>query len=202
MRQVYIAIGALVIGGLPFNGIAQHKTLHEYLSDTNRISIRDSIRIAKAKANRVQVDSVPKEVVIDKYMRYIDIISPHGEVEGFAKSIEVLAFEKVIGEKVETFMLRNNTPYLMSDITLRFVYKTPDDSLMISYRDVVLPDEILPLSTKRYSIESFDTYKRYFYIDNPLKDKENGLPFSIHIELLDYKIAITPENYSTLIDEE
>ncbi|MCP9612855.1 hypothetical protein [Coprobacter tertius] len=109
----------------------------------------------------------------------------------FDKAITMLGFEKRVKDKNETFLLKNNTPYLVTRVKLKLIYKTRNDE-MIDYREITIDGEILPGTTKQFEKESFDKIKRYYYIKSmPLYDQDNGYPFKVMYELLRYDIAIT-----------
>ena len=64
---------------------------------------------------------------------------------------------------------------------------------MLDYREIVLDEEILPGMTKKFTIDSFDENRQYYYYLTPPTGKsiESSYPFKITFNLLRYDIAIT-----------
>ena len=105
----------------------------------------------------------------------------------------MLGFEKILSSKTESLMIKNNTPELVTRVHLRLTYKTPQNE-MLDYRDVVLDGEILPGMTKKFSFDSFDTNRQYYYYTTPPTGKaiESAYPFKVTATLLRYDIAVVP----------
>ena len=109
----------------------------------------------------------------------------------FSESIDILGFEKRLKDKNELYIVRNNTQYTITLIKLRVFYKTANDE-MLDYRDVTLPGEFLPQTTKQFEVESFDKGKRYYYYQSAEQNpKLEGYPFKITYELLRYDVSVT-----------
>ena len=116
-----------------------------------------------------------------------------GEVAAtdFSHAIDIMGFEKRLSDKNELYIIRNNTDDIITYIKLRVYYKTPKGE-MLDYREVVLTGELLPNTTRHFETPSFDSGKRYFYLEgNTAGNKSNGYPFVITYDLLRYDIAIT-----------
>ena len=111
----------------------------------------------------------------------------------FYQAIEMLGFEKILSSKTESLMIKNNTPELVTRVHLRLAYKTPQNE-MLDYREVVLDGEILPGMTKKFSFDSFDTNRQYYYYTTPPTGKavESAYPFKVTATLLRYDIAVVP----------
>lgn len=210
MKRLYILLGCLAICCTTQMGVAQqHRTLFEYLNDSNVVARR-------ATKNNLDTVAIQQDSIAPKVGTTIPLFSSNRHAVGvssnrvatetawrdsvaidFESSIAILIYEKILTDRVESFLLRNYTPFRIEDIHLRIRYNTPD-GVMINYRDVELQEEVLPHSTKAFTIESFDKSKQYFYIDNTLKPKESGYPFVVEIELLNYSIVVTPDNYAAI----
>lgn len=104
----------------------------------------------------------------------------------------ILGFEKPLASKKESLIVQNRTRETVTRIILRLVYKTPQDE-MLDYREIVLDEEILPGMTKKFTIDSFDENRQYYYYLTPPTGKsiESSYPFKITFNLLRYDIAIT-----------
>ena len=48
-------------------------------------------------------------------------------------AVDMLGFDKRMSDTKESFLLRNNTPYRLSRVVLKMIYRTPDGQ-MIDYR--------------------------------------------------------------------
>lgn len=118
----------------------------------------------------------------------------------FDQAIMILGFEKPLASKKESLIVQNRTQETVTRIILRLVYKTPQDE-MLDYREIVLDEEILPGMTKKFTIDSFDENRQYYYYLTPPTGKsiESSYPFKITFNLLRYDIAIT--NPSTANDK-
>lgn len=90
----------------------------------------------------------------------------------------------------ECFLLRNNTPYRLSRVVLKMIYRTPDGQ-MIDYRTRMVDCDLLPRSTRKCEIESFDRSKNYYHVDSP-PSRVSGRPFKVSFQLLRYDIVIEP----------
>ncbi len=112
----------------------------------------------------------------------------------FTKAIEILGFEKTLTSKNESLMIKNNTPELVTRVKLRLTYKTPQNE-MLDYKEITLDGEILSGMTKKFTFDSFDENKQYYYINNVPQGKaiESSYPFKVTATLLRYDIAIMPE---------
>ena len=110
----------------------------------------------------------------------------------FEQAIMVLGFEKTLSSKKESLLIQNRTQETVTRIKLRIVYKTPQNE-MLDYREIFLDKEILPGMTKKFSIDSFDENRQYYYYMTPPTGKsiESSYPFKITFTLLRYDIAIT-----------
>ena len=110
----------------------------------------------------------------------------------FEQAIMVLGFEKTLSSKKESLLIQNRTQETVTRIKLRIVYKTPQNE-MLDYREIFLDKEILPGMTKKFSINSFDENRQYYYYMTPPTGKsiESSYPFKITFTLLRYDIAIT-----------
>ena len=86
--------------------------------------------------------------------------------------------------------MRNNTPYRLSRVVLKMIYRTPDGQ-MIDYRTRMVDCDLLPRSTRKCEIESFDRSKNYYHVDSP-PSRVSGRPFKVSFQLLRYDIVIEP----------
>ncbi len=111
----------------------------------------------------------------------------------FRLSLDIMAYEKSLDSKVETFLVRNNTLYTVTGVELKLVYKTTNN-LMIHHRTVEIEERLRPNSTKLVQIESFDQNKRYFYYKTGLEKGDNGYPFVVNPELIRYEIEVTVDH--------
>ena len=110
----------------------------------------------------------------------------------FEQAIMILGFEKPLSSHKESLIVQNRTQETVTRIILRLVYKTPQDE-MLDYREIVLDEEILPGMTKKFTIDSFDENRQYYYYLTPPSGKsiESSYPFKVTFTLLRYDIAIT-----------
>lgn len=109
----------------------------------------------------------------------------------FAHAIDMLGFEKRLNDRIETFMLQNNTENLVTRVKLKITYRSPNGR-MINYREVMVDGELLPHTTRQFEIDSFDKGKRYYFHKSTEGNKKlEGYPFYIQFSLLRYDIAIT-----------
>ena len=101
-----------------------------------------------------------------------------------------IPFEKTLSSKKESLLIQNRTQETVTRIKLRIVYKTPQNE-MLDYREIFLDKEILPGMTKKFSIDSFDENRQYYYYMTPPTGKsiESSYPFKITFTLLRYDIA-------------
>ena len=63
-------------------------------------------------------------------------------------AVDMLGFDKRMSDTKECFLLRNNTPYRLSRVVLKMIYRTPDGQ-MIDYRTRMVDCDLLPRSTVR-----------------------------------------------------
>ncbi len=105
-------------------------------------------------------------------------------------AIDMLGFDKRLGDTKESFLLRNNTPYHLSRVVIKLTYRTPEDQ-MINYRTQVVECDLLPHSTRRCEIPSFDTAKSYYHVDSP-PARSSGRPFKVSFRLLRYDVVVEP----------
>ena len=103
---------------------------------------------------------------------------------------DMLGFDKRMSDTKESFLLRNNTPYRLSRVVLKMIYRTPDGQ-MIDYRTRMVDCDLLPRSTRKCEIESFDRSKNYYHVDSP-PSRVSGRPFKVSFQLLRYDIVIEP----------
>lgn len=91
-------------------------------------------------------------------------------------------------------MIKNNTTDMITRVKLRLTYKTPQNE-MLDYREIMLDGEILPGMTKKFTFDSFDENRQYYYYTNAPKGKaiESSYPFKVTAALLRYDIAVLPE---------
>ena len=109
-------------------------------------------------------------------------------VRFMATDVEMLSFDKPLSDGKESFLLRNHTPYRISRVVLRLEYRSLSGE-MIDYRDVTVDCDILPDKTRRLEIPSFDTSKRYYYVESGAGRKP-GTPFRVYYDLLRYDIVV------------
>lgn len=105
-------------------------------------------------------------------------------------AVDMLGFDKRMSDTKESFLLRNNTPYRLSRVVLKMIYRTPDGQ-MIDYRTRMVDCDLLPRSTRKCEIESFDRSKNYYHVDSP-PSRVSGRPFKVSFQLLRYDIVIEP----------
>ena len=105
-------------------------------------------------------------------------------------AVDMLGFDKLRSETKESFLLRNNTPYRLSRVVLKMIYRTPDGQ-MIDYRTRMVDCDLLPRSTRKCEIESFDRSKNYYHVASP-PPRVSGRPFKVSFQLLRYDIVIEP----------
>ena len=104
-------------------------------------------------------------------------------------AVDMLGFDKRMSDTKESFLLRNNTPYRLSRVVLKMIYRTPDGQ-MIDYRTRMVDCDLLPRSTRKCEIESFDRSKNYYHVDSP-PSRVSGRPFKVSFQLLRYCLLYT-----------
>ena len=95
-------------------------------------------------------------------------------------AVDMLGFDKRMSDTKESFLLRNNTPYRLSRVVLKMIYRTR-----------MVDCDLLPRSTRKCEIESFDRSKNYYHVDSP-PSRVSGRPFKVSFQLLRYDIVIEP----------
>lgn len=103
---------------------------------------------------------------------------------------DMLGFDKRMSDTKESFLLRNNTQHRISRVVLKLVYRTPEGQ-MIDYRTRTVECDLLPHSTRRCEVESFDRSKNYYHVDSP-PARVSGRPFKVSFQLLRYDIVVEP----------
>ena len=104
-------------------------------------------------------------------------------------AVDMLGFDKRMSDTKESFLLRNNTPYRLSRVVLKMIYRTPDGQ-MIDYRTRMVDCDLLPRSTRKCEIESSTVRK--IIIMSILPSRVSGRPFKVSFQLLRYDIVIEP----------
>lgn len=107
-----------------------------------------------------------------------------------ATAVDMLAFDKRMNDTRESFLLRNNTPYRLSRVVLKLVYRNPDGQ-MIDYRIRTVECDLLPGSTRKCEIESFDRSRNYYHVDSP-PSRTSGRPFTVSYQVLRYDVVVEP----------
>lgn len=105
-------------------------------------------------------------------------------------AVDMLAFDKRMSDTRESFLLRNNTPYRLSRVVLKLIYRDPDGQ-MIDYRTCPVECDLLPGSTRKCEIESFDHSRNYYHVDSP-PARTSGRPFTVSYQLLRYDVVVEP----------
>lgn len=107
-----------------------------------------------------------------------------------ATAVDMLAFDKRMSDTRESFLLRNNTPYRLSRVVLKLIYRDPDGQ-MIDYRTQLVECDLLPGSTRKCEIESFDRSRNYYHVDSP-PSRVSGRPFTVSYQVLRYDVVVEP----------
>ncbi len=107
-------------------------------------------------------------------------------------AISMSGFDKRMSDTKESFLLRNNTPYHLSRVVIKFVYSFPDGT-MIDSRERVVECDLMPRATRRCEIPSFDTSRNYYHVDSP-PTRTAGRPFKVSFQLLRYDVVVEPYN--------
>lgn len=147
-----------------------------------QVSARDS------KTETPTRDSEPQGVE-----REIVPAAPDSVHEAFvfnSLAVDMLGFDKRMSDTKESFLLRNNTAYRLSRVVVKLIYRTPDGQ-MIDYRTRAVECDLLPHSTRRCEVESFDRSKNYYHVDSP-PARVSGRPFKVTFQLLRYDVVVEP----------
>lgn len=113
-----------------------------------------------------------------------------GRLRFSPQAVDMLAFDKRMSDTRESFLLRNNSPYHLSRVVLKLVYRAPDGQ-MIDYRIRTVECDLLPGSTRKCDIESFDRSRNYYHVDSPPK-RVSGRPFKVSYQVLRYDVVVEP----------
>ncbi|HIZ26101.1 hypothetical protein [Barnesiella sp. An55] len=105
-------------------------------------------------------------------------------------AVDMLAFDKRMSDTRESFLLRNNSPYHLSRVVLKLVYRAPDGQ-MIDYRTCTVECDLLPGSTRKCEIDSFDRSRNYYHVDSP-PARVSGRPFKVSYQVLRYDVVVEP----------
>ncbi len=105
-------------------------------------------------------------------------------------AVDMLGYDKRLTDTKESFLLRNNTSYHLSRVVVKLVYRSPDGT-MINYRTCTVECDLLPHSTRRCELPSFDTSKSYYHVDSP-PSRASGRPFKVTFQLLRYDVVVEP----------
>ncbi len=106
------------------------------------------------------------------------------------EAVDMFGFDKRMSDTQESFLLRNNTPYHLSRVVIKLIYRTLDDH-MIDYQERVVECDLLPGSTRRCEVPSFDTSRNYYHVDSP-PARTSGRPFKVSFQLLRYDVVVEP----------
>lgn len=105
-------------------------------------------------------------------------------------AVDMLAFDKRMGDTRESFLLRNNTPYRLSRVVLKLIYRDPGGQ-MIDYRTQTVECDLLPGTTRKCEIASFDRSRNYYHVDSP-PVRTSGRPFKVTYQVLRYDVVVEP----------
>ena len=105
-------------------------------------------------------------------------------------AVDMLAFDKRMSDTRESFLLRNNTPYRLSRVVLKLIYRDPDGQ-MIDYRTQPVECDLLPGATRKCEIESFDRSRNYYHVDSP-PSRASGRPCMVSYRVLRYDVVVEP----------
>ncbi len=147
-------------------------------------SVKIPAQSSKAETCETELQGVAREVAS---------ALPDSVHETFAfdpLAVDMLGFDKRMSDTKESFLLRNNTANRLSRVVLKLTYRTPDGQ-MIDYRTRTVECDLLPHSTRRCEVESFDRSKNYYHVDSP-PSRVSGRPFKVSFQLLRYDIVVEP----------
>ena len=89
----------------------------------------------------------------------------------------------------ETFMLTNNTDLYLSRVVISFIY-TDACGVLLHERNETIACELLPYSSRMFSMNTFDSSNKFYYIKN--RAKKGTVAYNVAIKLIGYDVRITP----------
>ena len=105
--------------------------------------------------------------------------------------VELYAFDKQLSDTKEHFQLRNQTPYQITRVVLRFEYRTLENE-SIDEREVILDVDLSPFGSRQVELPSFDRTRTYRYFRSRTTGKRGGVPFRVYCDVVRFDIAVYP----------
>ena len=111
-------------------------------------------------------------------------INAENDTASFADKIILSGYKKTVNDAFESFFVDNQTPFLISHLTLKFQY-TKEATYEV-------PCDIPSGQMRQLSIRTFDKQHSFYYA-NSRKPNRPATPYSISYKLMAYDIRITVE---------
>ena len=99
---------------------------------------------------------------------------------------------KTVNDAFESFFVDNQTPFLISHLTLKFQYTNALTGQIIKEATYEVPCDIPSGQMRQLSIRTFDKQHSFYYA-NSRKPNRPATPYSISYKLMAYDIRITVE---------
>lgn len=104
-----------------------------------------------------------------------------------AKAVTMRAYTKKANASKESFMLTNNTDYLISRVEITLRYFDVEGNLLHERTEMV-ECNIPAHSSRQASIKSWDDANRfYFYKD---KSRKGAIPYNVKVKVIGYDIRV------------
>ncbi len=162
---------------------------------TTGIMPKRAMKISSQRLVEKRAES-PVEMIPDTTVVYgspdevAEMVKPVEPLVFDEAAVSMIGFDKRMSDTQESFLLRNNTSYHLSRVVVKMIYRSPENE-MIDYRERVVECDLLPHSTRRCEIPSFDTSKSYYHVDSP-PTRTSGRPFKVSFQLLRYDVVVEP----------
>ena len=131
--------------------------------------------LASAKTNTTRpVAGISEKALLMK------TINAENDTASFADKIILSGYKKTVNDAFESFFVDNQTPFLISHLTLKFQYTN------------ALTGQIIKEAMRQLSIRTFDKQHSFYYA-NSRKPNRPATPYSISYKLMAYDIRITVE---------
>lgn len=145
-------------------------------------------KISTRQMDKPVVDTDPKPIVREGNGDSDSTL--YGALRFSPLAVDMLAFDKRMSDTRESFLLRNNTPFRLSRVVLQLFYRDPGGQ-MIDYRTQAVDCDLLPGTTRKCEIDSFDRSRNYYHVDSP-PARVSGRPFVVTYKVLRYDIVVEP----------
>lgn len=143
--------------------------------------------LASAKTNTTRpVAGISEKTLLMK------TINAENDTASFADKIILSGYKKTVNDAFESFFVDNQTPFLISHLTLKFQYTNALTGQIIKEATYEVQCDIPSGQMRQLSIRTFDKQHSFYYA-NSRKPNRPATPYSISYKLMAYDIRITVE---------